>query len=82
MDNPVIFGNIRCSVINAICVRIEYSPTGSFCDDPTLFAQKRKMNFTDFTVNIENTKLTLQTAEWELTYHAQKGPAATRYSLY
>lgn len=68
MNNPVICGNARFSVICAECVRIEYSKTGAFVDAPSLFASKREIDFHDFTVEMDDKQFCIRTKCFELVY--------------
>jgi alpha-glucosidase (family GH31 glycosyl hydrolase) len=40
-NNPIIVGHARFTVIAAEAIRMEYSPSGTFIDDPSLFATAR-----------------------------------------
>ncbi|MFA7230716.1 MAG: TIM-barrel domain-containing protein [Victivallaceae bacterium] len=68
MQNPVICGNARFSIICPECVRIEYSNSGKFIDEPSLFASKRDMDFKDFTVKKDEKALHIKTSRFELIY--------------
>ena len=73
MQNPVICGDARFSVICPECVRIEYSKSGRFVDEPSLFASKREMDFKDFTVEKDDKELRIKTSRFELVYSFSRG---------
>ena len=84
MQNPVICGDARFSVICPECFRIEYSKSGRFVDEPSLFASKREMDFKDFTVEKDDKELRIKTSRFELVYSFSRGmlrPGVLRIKL-
>ena len=57
--NPMIVdGVLRLSILNENCMRVEL---GSFHDEPTMFAKKRKMDFFDFEVIDKDDQILVKT---------------------
>jgi len=74
--SSVIAGNVRFTVIDPMCVRMEYSPEGRYRDLPTLFAANRDLRSEEFTAWTDKV-FHLKTAHLEIEYRAdQRCPAA------
>ena len=57
--NPMIIdGSLRLSILNEGCMRVE---KGSFHDEPSMFAQKRKMDFFDFEIEDRDDQILVKT---------------------
>ncbi|HEY3376645.1 MAG TPA: TIM-barrel domain-containing protein [Armatimonadota bacterium] len=68
--NPLVFGNVRFTVITPHCVRLEYAPSGEFTDEPTLFAINREARTEDFQVTQDGETVTISTPYLRLQYVA------------
>lgn len=74
--SSVIAGNVRFTVIDPMCVRMEFSPKREYRDLPTLFAANRSLRSDDYTAWTDE-QFHLKTAYMEIKYHAdQKRPKA------
>ena len=69
--SSVIAGNVRFTVIDPMCVRMEFSPKGEYRDLPTLFAANRTLHSEDFTTWNDGL-FHLKTAYMEIKYHADQ----------
>ena len=72
MKNIVISHNMRFTVIDPICVRIEYSLSGNFRDDPTLFAMNRNLGSEEFTIEDDGV-FHLKTSALEIDWYYEFG---------
>ncbi|MBS2548937.1 ricin-type beta-trefoil lectin domain protein [Catenulispora sp. NL8] len=70
----VVEGDARFEVLTPGVVRMEYSPTGSFLDDPTFDIMDRDFTVPSFTSNVANGQLTITTSAMTLTYQVGSGP--------
>ena len=69
VPNPVVVGSARFTVITAQCVRMEYTPSGAFVDDPSLFAVNRAARFGGFKLaQVPNGATVIDTGALRLTY--------------
>lgn len=68
--NPVTIGNARFTFISTDLVRLEYAENAQFVDALTLFAQNRKIDFTDVQV-VETSKdhYTISTSRMRLEFY-------------
>jgi alpha-glucosidase (family GH31 glycosyl hydrolase) len=74
---PILIGNARFTILTAQAIRMEYSPTKTFVDDPSLFATDRApqltadelaaLKITTTTVNAQSV-LTIDTGKMVFTY--------------
>ncbi len=73
-DHIVTVGNARFTVIAPECVRLEYSASAKFTDEPSLFAVDRSAAFTNFTLSREANATTIDTGKIRLTYTPDDKP--------
>ena len=64
----MIFGNARFTVITKNLIRAEYSESGKFTDEETLFAVNRKENGDGYKAEAEENVLKIKTSDISLTY--------------
>jgi hypothetical protein len=67
-------GDARFEVLSPTLVRLEYSPSGRFEDDPTVNVLNRAFPVTHYTAREAGGWLTLQTGSMTLRYHVGSGP--------
>lgn len=70
----VVAGDARFEVLAPEVIRMEYSPTGSFLDDPTFDILERALAVPAFTSSVSNGRLTITTSGMTLTYQLGSGP--------
>ncbi|WP_370384237.1 ricin-type beta-trefoil lectin domain protein [Catenulispora sp. GAS73] len=73
----VVQGDARFEVLAPEVIRMEYSATGSFLDDPTFDILDRNFVAPAFTTSVSNGWLTITTSQMTLTYQLGSGPFAT-----
>jgi len=71
-------GGARIEVLSPTLLRLEYSPTGTFENDPTVNAIDRSMAVPPYSSKISGGWLTVRTAKAELRYKVGSGPFTTR----
>lgn len=67
-NDKVVVGKARFTVIAPELVRMEYSKSAKFLDEPTLFAINRNAHTTEYNVMTENGKTIIVTSRFKLTY--------------
>jgi alpha-glucosidase (family GH31 glycosyl hydrolase) len=72
-NNPITIGHARFTVIAPEAIRMEYSPSGTFIDDPSLFAITRNPVLTDdeqknLKIDVSGKNLTIDTGKMVFTY--------------
>ena len=70
----VVEGDARFEVLAPEVVRMEYSPTGSFLDDPTFDIMDRNFTVPAYTSSVSNGVLTITTSQMKFTYQVGSGP--------
>jgi hypothetical protein len=70
----VRLGPARIEVLSPSLLRLEYSPSGTFENSPTVNALNRRMPVTPYTVHLSLGWLTLQTSRATLRYKVGSGP--------
>ena len=70
----VISGDARFEVLTPEVIRMEYSPSGSFLDDPTFDILNRNFTVPSYTSSVSNGWLTITTSQMTLRYQAGSGP--------
>ena len=70
----VVEGDARFEVLTPEVVRMEYSPTGSFLDDPTFDILDRDFTPPAYTTSVQNGWLVLTTSNMVLRYELGSGP--------
>jgi hypothetical protein len=73
----VVEGDARFEVLAPEVIRMEYSPTGSFLDDPTFDILDRDFDAPAFTTAVSNGQLTITTSQMKLSYQLGSGPFNT-----
>jgi alpha-glucosidase (family GH31 glycosyl hydrolase) len=73
-NGEVVLGNARFTIITPECIRLEFSPTGSFINEPSYFAANRQARFNGAKVVGNSTGLTIDTGEIKLTYKPDGKP--------
>ncbi len=68
MENKIIVGNVRITVITESLIRIEEADNGNFIDEKTLFAENREFNNSEFFVDKIDNKVIINTPYVKLTY--------------
>src|SRR3984957_18178372 len=58
-------------------IRTEYSPTGSFLDDPTFDIMDRNFTVPAYTSSVSNGWLTIPTSQMTFSYQVGSGPFST-----
>ena len=66
--NPAVVGPARFTVITPNCIRLEYAPSGTFVEAPSLFAANRTARFAGFKLDQAAGVTTLDTGAIRLTY--------------
>ena len=75
IKNPVIIdGKARFTIINQRCIRLEYSQSGKFIDNPSLFAANRNVDFKEFSIKNIDGKTIIRTSRFALTYKPDGKP--------
>lgn len=72
--NPVVDGDARFTVVTPYCIRIEYSASGSFVDQPSLFAIDRSARYDDFRLTQSGGQTIIDTGVIRLTYQRDGQP--------
>ena len=70
----VVEGDARFEVLTPEVVRLEYSPTGSFLDEPTFNILDRNFAVPSYTTTVQNGWLVLTTSDLVLRYRLGSGP--------
>ncbi|HEY3869668.1 MAG TPA: TIM-barrel domain-containing protein [Actinocrinis sp.] len=70
----VVQGDARFEVLAPEVIRMEYSPTGSFLDDPTFDIMDRAFTVPSYTSSVSNGRLTITTSQMTLSYQLGSGP--------
>ena len=70
----VTSGNARFQVLQDGVIRMEYSPTGSFVDEPTFNVLYRNFSVPKFSSTVSKGWLTVQTSAMKLRYKVGSGP--------
>jgi alpha-glucosidase (family GH31 glycosyl hydrolase) len=70
----VVEGDARFEVLTPEVVRMEYSPTGSFLNQPTFDILDRNFTVPSYTTAVQNGWLTLTTGDLVLRYQLGSGP--------
>ena len=70
----VVEGDARFEVLTPEVIRMEYSPTGSFLDDPTFDIMDRNFTVPTYTSSVSNGWLTITTSQETLSYQVGSGP--------
>ena len=73
----VVEGDARFEVLAPEVIRMEYSPTGSFLDDPTFDILDRDFTVPTYTSSVSNGVLTIATSQMTLSYDLGSGPFNT-----
>ena len=71
-------GDARIEVLSPALLRLEYSPTGSFENTPTVNAIDRRMAVPEYTARVSGGWLTVRTSRAVLRYRVGSGPFTTR----
>jgi alpha-glucosidase (family GH31 glycosyl hydrolase) len=64
----LVVGNARFTVITPQCIRMEYSASGKFVDEPSYFATARDARSKDAQVSSDGGRTVIDTGETTLTY--------------
>ena len=69
-DKKAVFSgnNYRISMISERCVRLEFSPSGTFVDKPTQLIKKRNLGLPDFAIRQDPNLVEISTKYFILTY--------------
>jgi alpha-glucosidase (family GH31 glycosyl hydrolase) len=70
----VISGDARFEVLSPEVIRMEYSPSGSFLNDPTFDILDRNFVVPSYTSSVSNGRLTITTSQMALRYQIGSGP--------
>jgi len=70
----VTSGDARFEVLTPEVIRMEYSPTGSFLDDPTFDILDRSFTVPSYTSSVSGGWLTITTSQMTLRYQVGSGP--------
>ena len=73
----VVSGDARFEVLTDGVVRLEYSPSGKFLDDPTFDVLYRNLAVPWYTSSVQQGWLTLRTSTMVLRYKVGSGPFST-----
>ncbi|HWG26515.1 TIM-barrel domain-containing protein [Actinospica sp.] len=73
----VVEGDARFEVLAPEVIRTEYSPTGSFLDDPTFDIMDRNFTVPAYTSSVSNGWLTITTSQMTFSYQLGSGPFST-----
>jgi alpha-glucosidase (family GH31 glycosyl hydrolase) len=74
-ENPVIIEKkARFTVIVPECIRMEYSETGQFVDQKTLFAENRDVRSDDFKLRKQRGSTIIETSRMQLVYKPDGKP--------
>src|SRR5579859_3031429 len=67
-------GDARFEVLAPEVIRLEYSPTGSFLNDPTFDIEDRNFTVPAYTSSVSGGWLTITTSQMTLKYQVGSGP--------
>jgi len=70
----VVEGDARFEVLTPEVIRMEYSPTGSFLDEPTFDIMDRDFTVPAYTSSVSDGELTITTSQMTLSYQVGSGP--------
>jgi hypothetical protein len=70
----VVSGDARFEVLAPEVIRMEYSPSGSFLNDPTFDILDRNFTVPAYTSSVSGGVLTITTSQMTLTYQVGSGP--------
>jgi alpha-glucosidase (family GH31 glycosyl hydrolase) len=70
----VVQGDARFEVLAPEVIRMEYSPSGSFLDDPTFDIMDRNFTVPTYTSGVSNGWLTITTSQMAFSYEVGSGP--------
>ena len=70
----VVEGDARFEVLAPEVIRMEYSPTGGFLDEPTFDIMDRNFTVPAYTTGVSNGWLTITTSQMTLSYQLGSGP--------
>jgi Glycosyl hydrolases family 31/Ricin-type beta-trefoil lectin domain/Domain of unknown function (DUF5110)/IPT/TIG domain len=70
----VVSGDARFEVLTPEVIRMEYSPSGSFLDDPTFDVLDRDFSVPSYTSSVSSGWLTITTSQLTLKYQVGSGP--------
>jgi hypothetical protein len=70
----VVEGDARFEVLAPEVIRMEYSPTGSFLNNPTFDIMDRDFTVPAYTSSVSDGLLTITTSQMTLTYQVGSGP--------
>ena len=70
----VVQGDARFEVLTPEVIRMEYSPTGSFLNDPTFDIMDRNFTAPAYTSSVSNGWLTITTSQMTFSYQVGTGP--------
>jgi alpha-glucosidase (family GH31 glycosyl hydrolase) len=70
----VVEGDARFEVLAPEVIRMEYSPTGSFLDEPTFDILDRNFTVPTYTSSVSNGWLTITTSQEAFSYQLGSGP--------
>lgn len=73
----VVSGDARFEVLTDGVIRMEYSPTGTFLDDPTFDVLYRNFSVPRYTSTVQQGWLNLRTSAMVLRYKVGSGPFST-----
>ncbi|MEY9935510.1 hypothetical protein ABH926_010192 [Catenulispora sp. GP43] len=73
----VVSGDARFEVLTDGVIRMEYSPTGTFLDDPTFDVLYRNFSVPHYDADVRQGWLTLRTDSMVLRYKLSSGPFST-----
>jgi hypothetical protein len=71
-------GDVRIEVLSPTLLRLEYSPSGTFENSPTVNAVDRRMPVPNYRAAVSGGWLTVQTSRAALRYKVGSGPFTTR----
>ena len=74
INSSVIKGFARFTVIDKVCIRIEYAAEYGFVDDPTLFACNRLSSCENARISSEGKVLIIETDRLRVEYHEDGKP--------
>ena len=69
-EKKTVFGdeNYRITVVSERVLRLEYSPSGSFVDQPTQYIKKRNLGIPDFSIRQDPNIVEISTKYFVMTY--------------
>jgi alpha-glucosidase (family GH31 glycosyl hydrolase) len=70
-ENPIVVGRTaRFTIITPGCIRMEFSESGTFIDERSLFAVNRDARTNEFTLTTTDTSTTIETPKMTLRYRS------------